>query len=84
MVPEAETVTAEALRHSYLAFLVRQGIRFADIGRIAGELPSQALKAYMGLAPSHMRLALEQLRLTMPALEEETPGKLPPDRTSPS
>lgn len=80
MVLEAETVTAEALRHSYLAFLVRQGIRFVDLKRVAGELPDQLMKAYMGLAPSGLRLALAQVRLTMPALDEQASGKLPPIR----
>lgn len=77
MVPEAETVTAEALRHSYLAFLVRQGIRFADLGRIVGGLPGQLMTAYMGLAPSDVRLNLEQVRLTMPVLDEQISGTQP-------
>ncbi len=77
MVPEAESVTADALWHSYLAFLVRQGIRFADLGRIVGALPGQLMTAYMGLAPGGVRLTLEQVRLTMPALYEQVQGTLP-------
>ena len=29
----ADEVTPQALRHTYLVYLLRQGIRFADIGR---------------------------------------------------
>jgi integrase len=80
MVPEAETVTGDALWHSYLAFLVRQGIRFADLGRVVGALPNQLITAYMELAPSGVRLTLEQVQLTMPALYEQGQRTLPSDQ----
>src|SRR6266850_8428128 len=63
-----DEVTPRALRHTYLVYLLRQGIRFADIGRIAGSLPPQELAAYMRYAPSQPRLPLEQIDLVLPAL----------------
>ena len=64
----ADEVTSRALRHTYLVYLLRQGIRFADIGRIAGRLPPQELAAYMRYAPSQPRLLLEEIDLLLPAL----------------
>jgi hypothetical protein len=49
---------------------LRQGIRFADIGRIVGRLPQEELAAYTRFAPSQPRLPLEQIELTLPALRD--------------
>jgi polysaccharide biosynthesis transport protein len=68
----ADEVTPRALRHTYLVYLLRQGIRFADIGRIVGRLPQQELSAYMRYAPSQPRLPLEQIDLILPGLREMT------------
>jgi uncharacterized protein involved in exopolysaccharide biosynthesis len=61
-------VTAVALRHTYVAFLVRQGIRFADLARVVGRLPPEALAAYGDLAPGGPRAALEAVQLVLPSL----------------
>ena len=66
----ADEVTPEALRHTYLVYLLRQGIRFADIGRIAGRLPQQELAAYMRFAPSQPRRPLEEIELVLPPLRD--------------
>jgi len=66
----ADEVTPRALRHTYLVYLLRQGIRFADIGRIVGRLPPEQLAAYMRYAPSQPRLPLEQIDLVLPALRD--------------
>jgi polysaccharide biosynthesis transport protein len=68
----ADEVTPRTLRHTYLVYLLRQGIRFADIGRIAGRLPQQELAAYMRFAPSQPRRPLEQIELVLPALRDIT------------
>ena len=64
----ADEVTLRTLRHTYLVHLLRQGIRFADIGRIAGRLPQEELAAYMRFAPSQPRVPLEQVDPVLPAL----------------
>ena len=68
----ADEVTLRSLRHTYLAYLLRQGIRFADIGRIVGRLPHDELAAYMRFTPSQPRLPLEQIELVMPGLRDIT------------
>jgi succinoglycan biosynthesis transport protein ExoP len=59
-------VTTEALRHTYLAFLVRQGARFADLARIAGYLPPTALMAYGPLSPPGPGRPLDAVNLSYP------------------
>jgi hypothetical protein len=44
------------LRHTYIAFLVRQGARFADVTRWVGALDAEQLAAYSPLAPTGARL----------------------------
>ena len=68
----ADEVTLPTLRHTYLVYLLRQGIRFADIGRIAGRLPQQELAAYMRFAPSQPRVPLDQIDPVLPALRDIT------------
>jgi hypothetical protein len=61
-------VTPEALRHSYLAFLVRQGIRLGDLVRIVGRLTPERAAAYGDLAPPGERIALEAVNRLMPGM----------------
>jgi site-specific recombinase XerD len=65
---DAHEVTPAILRHTYVAFLLQQGARFADIGRIVGRLPQEELSAYMRLAPAQARVPLEQVDPILPAL----------------
>ena len=66
----ADEVTSQALRYTYLIYLLRQGIRFADLGRIVGRLPQEELAAYMRFAPSQPRRPLEQIDPVLPALRD--------------
>ena len=66
----ADEVTLQALRHTYLGYLLRQGIRFADIGRIVGRLPQEELAAYMRFTPSQPRRPLEDIEPVLPALRD--------------
>ena len=68
----AHEVTPAILRHTYVAFLLQQGARFADIGRIVGRLPQEELSAYMRFASSQARVPLEQVNLILPALRAMT------------
>jgi len=64
----ADEVTSQALRYTYLIYLLRQGIRFADLGRIVGRLPHEDLAGYMRFAQAQPRRPLEQTELVLPAL----------------
>ncbi len=67
-LPDAHEVTPAILRHTYVAYLLQQGARFADIARIVGRLPQQELAAHMRLAPAQARMPLDQVDLILPAL----------------
>jgi len=61
-------VTPEALRHTYVSFLVRQGARFADVTRWVGAMDADLLSAYSQLAPRGERLEAGAVQRLFPAL----------------
>jgi len=68
-IEAAQEITPETIRYSYLAYLVRQGIRFAEIGQIVGRLSTDEMAACAGLAaPQLPHVALDKIERIMPAL----------------
>lgn len=67
-IEQAHETTPQALRHTFLSFLVRQGARFADITRVAGTLDADLLSAYSQLAPPGARLEANAVQWEFPAL----------------
>lgn len=63
-------MSPSALWHTYVAFLVRQGIRFADLMQIAGRLPAETMAVYSSLAPAGARLPLDAVQRILPAVEQ--------------
>jgi len=61
-------VTPEAVRHTLLAHLVHQGLRLAELGRVAGPMEPALLAAYGRLAPPGPGLPLEAVDLTPPGV----------------
>ncbi|HKA45008.1 MAG TPA: hypothetical protein VKF40_23700 [Burkholderiales bacterium] len=61
-------VTSEALRHTYFAYLIRQGARLADIGEFIGHISPAAFRDYGRLSPAGPGLPLEQIDPVFPAL----------------
>jgi integrase len=61
-------VTAATVRRAYLVFLLRQGVRAADIERIAGHVPQDEMVAHMQVASARMRLPLEHIDTLHPVL----------------
>jgi integrase len=70
-IEDATQITSDCLRHTYLAFLVRQGIRFADLTQLVGYLPVEIVGAYSTLSPPAARIDMTQIRLFHPALSDE-------------
>ena len=70
---DATQVSSACLRHTYVAFLVRQGIRFADLTRLIGPLPAEIVGAYSALSPAGARLGGAQVQRLHPALREGHP-----------
>lgn len=61
-------VTAEVLRHTYVAFLVRQGVRLSELTRLVGHIPPSLFSYYGRLSPPGRGLSLGQIELTLPAV----------------
>ncbi len=70
----AHEVSPDALRHTYLSYLVRQGARFADITRRVGSLDAGLLSAYSQLAPSGARLEANSVQWVYPVFEAAGAG----------
>lgn len=64
----AAEVTPAALRHTYLAFMARQGVRFGELTRIVGPLSAQLIGAYGTLAPEGEKRALAEVDCVHPGL----------------
>jgi uncharacterized protein involved in exopolysaccharide biosynthesis len=69
-IERATEVTPESLRHTYIAFLVRQRVRFADLLRIVGRLSPAALEEYGALSPEGPRATLESIERVFPATRD--------------
>jgi hypothetical protein len=67
-------ITPQTLRHTCIAYLVRQGLRFSDLDRIVGTVPADDLARYAGLAPAGIRCTLAQVDPLMPALSALAQG----------
>lgn len=68
---DPQSVTPESLRHTYIAFLVRQGLRFSELGSLVGRLSADMLKAMTTLAqaaPVGPRLGVAEVQQLLPDL----------------
>lgn len=69
-----EEINALAVRQTYIAFLVRQGLRLTELPRIAGRLSEAALTIYRIRSPSAAGVPLERIALPYPAGEDSGSG----------
>ena len=60
-IDQPATVTPQALRHTYIAFLARQGIRLSDLSRLVGRLPTAEAAEYSSYAPQGKRVPLDDV-----------------------
>jgi hypothetical protein len=65
-----QEVTPPALRYTFISYLLRQGIRAADIDRVAGRVPHSELVAWMQLNSPAARRPIEDIERVLPALHE--------------
>ena len=61
-------ITPQALRHTYIAYLVRQGVRLSDLERVAGDMPPTVLAAYAAFSPPGPGTPLDSMEHDYPAL----------------
>ena len=69
-IEQADEVTASAVHHTYVAWLVRQGIRFSDLAAVVGDLRPDRLNAYARLAPAGTRRPFSELDALHPVVRE--------------
>lgn len=67
-IDSATQVTSDCLRHTYVAFLVRQGIRFGDLVQLVGPMPAEILGMYSALSPPGSRVSREGINIEHPAV----------------
>ncbi len=75
---QPQSVTPDSLRHTYIAFLVRQGLRFGDLGKVVGKLSADLLNTLAPLAPGGERLPIAAVARTMPAVQALAGDAVPP------
>jgi len=61
-------ISAEAIRHSYIIYLVRQGLRLSDLEHIVGYLEPLAISYYSSYSPSQKNQGINDVELLHPAL----------------
>ena len=61
-------ITPQALRHTYIAYLVRQGVRLSDLETVAGDMPPSVLAAYAAFSPPGPGTPLDSMERDYPAL----------------
>ncbi len=66
---EPETVTPEAIRHTYLVYLIRQNLRLSELEKVAGAMPLAQITAYGRLLPPGNPKALEEVERIHPCLK---------------
>ena len=62
-------IDGHAIRYTYLAFLIRQGVRLEELERISGKLPHILKTAYSILSPPDCGLTLEEIETAYPTLQ---------------
>ena len=67
-LPDPQQITAEAIRHSYIAYLVRQGLRLSDLEHVIGYLEPSAMLSYSAYSPPQQGRTLSEIELLHPAL----------------
>ena len=61
-------ITPTVIRHTFIVFLVRQGIRFSELARVVGPLPAGGTLTYGAIVPTATDRALEETDRVIPAL----------------
>jgi hypothetical protein len=69
-LPNPEELTAAAIRHSYIAYLVRQGLRLSDLEQITGYLEPSVISSYSSYSPPQQGRSIDDIELIHPALNE--------------
>ncbi len=69
-IRDPQQITPEALRHTYISFLARQGIHLQGIEQIVGPIPDSYHTIYQIMSPPGIDVSIETAQLALPALQE--------------
>ena len=69
-LPGNEQITAQDLRHTYLTYLARQGVRLSELERIVGKIPSKVLLSYRQFLPDESDRPLEEISIIYPLFSD--------------
>lgn len=67
-LPNPMEINAESIRHSYIIYLVRQGLRLSDLEQIVGYLEPLVISAYSSYSPPQKGRGIDDIELLHPAL----------------
>ena len=70
---EPSQISANAIHHSYLVYLVRQGMRLSDLEGVTGPLSLEVRAAYAAYAPDGAALPRDRIDTLHPALRSAAP-----------
>lgn len=71
----SEDFNADAIRHTYIVYLIRQGLKLSELESIVGPIPPADLVEYGRYSPLRPGLSVNEINRIHPALETEA---LPP------
>ena len=66
ILPGSDRITAEDLRHTYLVYLVRQGVRLSELEQIVGTMSSKALLGYRQFSPDEAHRIMDEISSVYP------------------
>ena len=61
-----EDITAEALRHTYIVYLVSQGVRLSELQGIVGLIPPSTIARYGHFSPGGAGIPISEISLVYP------------------
>jgi len=65
---DAQAIGPATLRHTYIAHLVRQGLRFSDLGKLVGRVPAELLHSLAPLATGSRRVEWTDVDRLLPGV----------------
>jgi integrase len=69
-LPGSEQIIAQDLRHTYISYLVRQGVRLSELEQIVGKMPSKVLLSYRQFLPAESDKPLKEICTIYPLFSD--------------
>ena len=69
-LPGSGQIIAQDLRHTYISYLVRQGVRLSELEQIVGKMPSKVLLSYRQFSPAESDKPLKEISTIYPLFSD--------------